>query len=166
MASRSLDDLTPVCRGRTTAFLEACAEDDWLEANGITILVTCTFRSRDEQLRTYAQGRTRQELDTAGLYDVQPRPGKVVTWALPGQSKHNRTDDNGRPAAEAVDIVPLRHGKPIWGTAGDGIDEDPSDDHTDDLEVWQRVGAIGERCGLKWAGRWQGKKREFPHFEI
>ena len=51
-------------------------------------------------------------------------------------------------------------------TSGDGIDDDPSDDERDDLELWQRVGAIGEANGLQWAGRWPKAKREFPHFQF
>ena len=84
--------------------------------------------------------------------------------AKPGQSRHNFMA-NGRPASLAFDVVPLRLGKPVWGTAGNGIDDDPTDDDKDDLELWQRVGAIGESCGLDWAGRWK-RFREFPHFEI
>jgi len=118
--------------------------------NGVTILLTCTYRSGEEQDALYAQGRT--------------HPGRVVTNARAGESLHNRTDPHGGPAAEAFDVVPLRHGKPVWGTSGDGIDDDDSDDHTDDLEVWQRVGAHGEAAGLEWAGRWK-RMKEFPHFQ-
>jgi len=52
----------------------------------------------------------------------------------------------------------------IWGTGGNGIDDDPSDDDTDDLELWQRVGECGELVGLEWAGRWTSF-REYPHFQ-
>lgn len=63
-----------------------------------------------------------------------------------------------------MDVVPLRFGKPVWGTKGDGIDKNPSDDDKDDLELWQRVGAIGESVGLEWAGRWK-RFPEYPHFQ-
>lgn len=132
-------------------FQKACASDAWLKSNGIEVLITCTYRSNNEQANIYAQGRT--------------EPGRIVTWAKPGQSKHNATI-NGRPASGAFDVVPLRHGKPVWGTAGNGIDEDPADDETDDLEAWQRIGEIGEAVGLEWAGRWSKGKREFPHFQM
>lgn len=143
MASRSLADLHPRVRQKAMA-----ARNAWRDA-GLDVLITCTFRSRDEQAELYARGRT--------------KPGRIVTNARPGESKHNHTE-GGLPASLAFDVVPLRDGKPVWGTAGDGLDDDPTDDLTDDLELWQRVGEIGESAGLKWAGRWR-RFREFPHFE-
>ena len=143
MASRLIEDLHPDIVQKYHSFKQGCTEQ------GIDVLTTCTYRSNEEQNDLYAQGRT--------------KPGKIVTKAKAGQSKHNYTI-NGKPAAKAFDVVPLRNGKLIWGTSGDGVDDDPSDDLIDDLELWQRVGAIGERCGLEWAGRW--KFREYPHFQI
>lgn len=125
-------------------FLEECKNED------IDVLITCTWRSNSEQEELYAQGRT--------------KPGRILTNAKPGQSKHNFTLA-GRPAAKAFDVVPLRHGKPVWGTGGNGIDDDTTDDDKDDLELWQRVGNIGESVGLEWAGRWKNM-REFPHFQL
>lgn len=107
--------------------------------NKIDVLVTCTYRSPEEQAELYAQGRT--------------KPGRIVTYAKPGESKHNIQSSNGAPASKAFDVVPLRHGKLVWGTSGNGLDDDPTDDDTDDLELWERIGAIGEQCGLSWAGR-------------
>lgn len=141
--SRRIEDLHPAVRGKALEFLRRCAE------SGIDVLITCTYRSNAEQAELYAQGRT--------------KPGRKLTNAKPGQSKHNHTVD-GLPASLAFDVVPLRHGKPVWGTSGNGIDSDPTDDDRDDLELWQRVGAIGEAAGLSWAGRWTSF-REFPHFE-
>jgi peptidoglycan L-alanyl-D-glutamate endopeptidase CwlK len=151
MASRSLQDLSLTMRACAQAFLHACSIDPWLVAQGINILVICTARSNAEQEELYAQGRT--------------RPGKIVTRARGGQSKHNVLGADGQPAAEALDIVPLRHGKPLWGTAGDGIDDDPSDDERDDLEAWQRIGELGRQAGLKWYGTPGSSFREFPHFQ-
>ena len=127
-SSRSLDDLHPEVRPLVDAFLAACAKAK------VDILVTCTWRSQQEQAKLYAQGRT--------------KPGKIVTRAQPGQSMHNTTR-NGKPASLAVDVVPLRHGKPVWAAS------DP---------VWQQVGKLGEKAGLEWAGRWT-RFREFPHFQ-
>lgn len=108
-----------------------------VEMEGIDLLVTCTYRSDEEQARLYAIGRT--------------KPGRRVTNAKPGQSMHNFTV-GGKPASLAVDVVPLRAGKPVWGTTGA------------DLALWQKVGKLGEAAGLEWAGRWT-KFREFPHFQ-
>jgi peptidoglycan LD-endopeptidase CwlK len=118
-------------------------------SEGIEILVTCAFRSNDEQNSLYAQGRT--------------APGRIVTNARGGQSSHNYVQ-YGAPASLAVDIVPMRHGKPVWGLKGDGMDDDPTDDDKDDLELWQRVRAHFEAAGLKSASRWSSFK-EWPHFE-
>lgn len=101
---------------------------------GIDLLVTCTWRSAEEQARLYAQGRT--------------APGRIVTNAKPGQSMHNFML-RGQPASLAVDVVPLRFGKPIW-------------DSKDAL--WQEVGDLGQAAGLEWAGRWK-RFREYPHFQ-
>lgn len=139
MSSRDIKDLRPDVQVLYNKFYDRCRRDVWLLKNGISILLTCTFRPGEEQDRLYAQGRT--------------APGRIVTNAKAGQSKHNATTASGAPAAEAFDIVPLRHGKPIWGTDGE------------DLEVWQHIGEHGKAVGLKWAGEWV-KFREYPHFEV
>lgn len=143
MSSRKLTDLHPLVRPLVERFLRSCVKE------GIDLLVTCTYRSDEEQARLYAIGRT--------------KPGRRVTNAKPGQSMHNFTV-GGKSASLAVDVVPLRYGKPVWGMTGDGIDNDPSDDMRDDLELWQRVGKLGEAAGLEWAGRWK-RFPEFPHFQ-
>lgn len=152
MASREIKHLSPAMQVLYNKFNDRCRRDEWFQRNGVTVLLICTYRSGEEQDALYAQGRT--------------KPGKVVTNARAGRSKHNATlPGTDTPAAEAFDVVPLRHGKMIWGTSGDGIDEDPTDDHKDDLEVWQRVGAHGVAVGLKWYGSPGSAFREFPHFQ-
>lgn len=123
--SRKLDDLTPDTRAKAEAFLAAC------EAEGIDLLVTSTYRDHDSQAAIYAQGRT--------------KPGKIVTNARPGWSWHNWRC--------ALDVVPLRGGKPVWGTSGP------------DAALWRRIGELGEAAGLEWAGRWTGLLREMAHFQ-
>ena len=120
--SRKLEDLLPQVRGRVEAFLKAAEEA------GIDLLVTSTYRDNASQDALYAQGRT--------------APGKVVTNAKAGQSYHNYRC--------AVDVVPLRNGKPVWDT------KDP---------VWQTVGRLGKAAGLEWAGDWKGKFKEMAHFQ-
>ena len=119
--SRSLEDLHPGVRRRVEAFLAAA------RAQGIDLLVTSTYRDFESQQALYDQGRT--------------QPGKIVTNAKPGRSWHNY--------GLAVDVVPLRNGKPVWDA------KDP---------VWETVGKLGEAAGLEWAGRWT-KFRELPHFQ-
>lgn len=149
MASREIRHLSPEMQVLYNKFHDKVRRDTWLLKNGISWLLTCTYRSSEEQTQLYAQGRT--------------KPGPIVTNAKPGESDHNITTASGVPAAEAFDGVPLRHGKPIWGLTGDGIDENPLDDERDDLEVWERIRAHAEAVGLKSASRWK-KFKEWPHF--
>ncbi|MEM2159407.1 MAG: M15 family metallopeptidase [Candidatus Nitrosotenuis sp.] len=123
--SRSLDELLPVVKDKVERFISVCKE------NHIDLLVTSTYRDMESQAALYAQGRT--------------TPGKKVTNAKPGFSFHNWRC--------AVDIVPLRNGKPVWGTK-------PGPD----LDLWNKVGELGESVGLEWAGRWKSF-REFAHFQ-
>ena len=122
--SRKIEDLHPTVQDKCRAHMAACEEA------GITLIVTSTYRSPEEQAVLYAQGRT--------------APGKIVTKAKPGQSMHNHR--------LAYDVVPLRNGKPVWGTSGeDGV-------------LWQKVGALGVAQGLEWAGNWV-KFKESAHFQ-
>jgi peptidoglycan L-alanyl-D-glutamate endopeptidase CwlK len=84
--SRDIEDLEPVTAGKARAFRYAC------HAVGIEILITCTLRDRECQVKLYAQGRT--------------EPGKIITNAKPGWSFHNY--------GVAFDFVPIVHGKAIW----------------------------------------------------
>lgn len=90
MASRKIEDLHPALQPLAKTFLERA------KAAGFDLLVTCTFRSMQEQEALYAQGRT--------------APGKRVTNAKPGDSAHNY--------GLALDIVPMHGGKPVWNTSG------------------------------------------------
>ena len=122
--SRKIEDLHPHVKKLCNEFLAKCHDEK------IDILITSTYRDFESQNELYAQGRT--------------KVGKKVTNAKGGQSWHNWH--------VAFDVVPLRFGKPVWGTTGN------------DLELWQRVGAIGKSVGLEWAGDWKTFK-EFPHFQ-
>ena len=120
--SRSLDELLPEVREKVQAFINSCLLEN------IEIIVTSTYRDNESQDALYAQGRT--------------TPGKIVTNAKAGESFHNYRC--------AVDVVPLRLGKPVWDS------KDP---------LWLRVGEIGESVGLEWAGRWKTFK-ETAHFQF
>lgn len=69
-------------------------------------------------------------------------PGPIVTRAKAGQSAHNY--------GFAIDVVPLVNGKPDW--------------NGHDL-IWQEIGQIGQRRGMRWYGAPQAKFPELPHFE-
>lgn len=162
--SRKLEDLAPNTRLMAESALESCSTDAVLQAANITVLVTCTYRSEAEQGRLYGKGRTREQLDAVGLTAVQPAPGPIVTKALPGNSDHNKVNPAGQPASRAIDIVPLRDGKPVWGQKGDGLDTDPTDDRTDDLEAWQMIARHFKAVGFQWYGEPGAPFRELPHF--
>ncbi|QOZ83199.1 MULTISPECIES: M15 family metallopeptidase [Chromobacterium] len=130
MPSRRIEDLHPALQPLCRQFLERS------QAAGLDILITCTWRSGQEQDQLYAQGRT--------------APGAKVTNARAGQSAHNAMLD-GKPAARAFDIVPKVNGKPEWNAAH---------------PHWQIAGRIGMELGLNWYGRPGAPFREFPHFEL
>lgn len=71
--------------------------------------------------------------------------GPILTHSKPGHSFHN-PDKNGE--AWAFDAVPMVGGKPQWS----------------DAAALEKMGAIGEKCGLEWAGRWT-VFREKVHFQ-
>ena len=72
MASRAIDDLTPEAAEKCRQFLARA--DKELAAKGLRVILTCTYRSQQEQNYLYSLGRT--------------RPGKIVTWTK--QSEHTR----------------------------------------------------------------------------
>lgn len=122
--SRDLSELRPIVESMARALIHNA------KAEGIDLLVTSTYRDYESQNELYAQGRT--------------KPGRKVTNARGGDSYHNHR--------VAFDVVPLRNGKPVWGTTGD------------DRALWLRVGALGVEVGLEWAGNWRSFK-EYPHFQ-
>lgn len=140
--SRNPSDLLPVVQAMHTSMMVRIKADPWFQQNGIDVLTTSTLRDNEAQDSLYAQGRT--------------KPGKIVTNVKGGGSMHNYRI--------AFDVVPTRNGVPIWGTKGNGIDENPSDDATDDLEAWERVAAHGRAAGLEWGGDWDSFK-DRPHFQ-
>ena len=93
MSSRQLKDLHPKLAVIASKFLDA------LDNAGLDILVTCTYRSGDEQDTLYAQGRT--------------APGNIVTRARAGQSDHNFTID-GVPVLQFISIFALVYSR--WNT--------------------------------------------------
>lgn len=124
IASRLLTDLLDPVRDRAEKLLAAA------QAQGIELLVTSTYRDFDSQTRLYAQGRT--------------LPGQIVTWARAGESWHNWR--------RAFDIVPMRNGKPVWGTKGT------------DRDLWLKIGELGQSVGLEWGGSWP-RHPDMPHFQ-
>lgn len=131
MPSRKINDLHPQLQPLCREFLQRA------EAAGVDVLITCTYRSNEEQEALYSQGRT--------------KPGNIVTRARAGQSAHN-FKIGPAPAAKAFDVVPLdEFGHCIWDAS-----------HPD----WQTLGRIGTEIGLNWYGAPGSKFREYPHFQL
>lgn len=72
MASRSLSDLNKIL---VSAWEKAEIEFEKAKNNKVNVILTCTYRSKEEQDQLYAIGRTIK--------------GKKVTNAKGGQSEHN-----------------------------------------------------------------------------
>ena len=84
MASRKIEDLTPELQTLYHKF-----EAGMIEA-GIDFIVTCTYRSQEEQDKLFARGRT--------------SPGKKVTWTR--RSRHTERT--------AFDIAVIKGGEISW----------------------------------------------------
>src|SRR5687767_14770611 len=154
MASRRLEDLVPEAQEMAKRHILLCAEA------GIELLIYCTLRDTHEQARLYRQSRTKEQvqakmdqLTARGfpalariLKEVGPqKSGPKVTGAGPGESFHQYS--------RAYDCVPVVNGKPVWSAAGESG------------KLWAKVGQLGKKCGLEWAGDWTSF-REFPHFQL
>jgi peptidoglycan L-alanyl-D-glutamate endopeptidase CwlK len=154
MASRRLEDLVLEVQDMAKEHILRCADA------GFELLIYCTLRDAHEQARLYRQSRDKaqiqkkmDQLTAKGfpalakiLKEVGPqKSGPKVTNAGPGESFHQYN--------RAYDCVPLLQGKPIWGTGGEGA------------AIWDKVGKLGKKCGLEWAGEWT-TFREFPHFQF
>lgn len=92
MSSRDLDELRPEIRPMVDAFVAA------VKAAGIDMIVTCTYRSPEEQAAEFAKGR-----DAVGNVINEHL---ITTKARPGQSAHNY--------GLALDVVPIANGKCVW----------------------------------------------------
>lgn len=115
-----------------------------VQAAALAMLSRC--RAAGIDLLIYCTLRSNAE--QAQLYaQGRTKPGAVVTNAGPGQSMHN-PDTSGK--AWAFDAVPMVGGQAAWG----------------DAAQVNRMGEIGESCGLEWAGRWRGALKERVHFQM
>ena len=134
MASRLISDLHPLIIPMYNTFAKK------MRTSGIQFVVTCTYRSAEEQDSLFAQGRTLK----AGVWTVT-NSKKVVTWVRGGNSAHNVKKD-GKPAAMAFDIVIVTAGKLNWDSA-----------HKD----WQLAIQHGKDSGLR-----NLYPKEAAHFEV
>jgi len=133
-------------RSKAIAALDEMRTDTILADLGVTgIMVSETLRELPTQMAYFSRSRmnppdVQAMYKAAGLYAIDSiEARRAATWTL--ESKHL--------GGEALDLVPTREGKPWWNAP---------------VEIWARMGAIGEAHGLIWGGRW--KNRDTPHFEV
>jgi hypothetical protein len=132
-------------RLKVVAALASMETDPNLKSLGVSqIKVQETLRDVATQMAYYSRGRmaladVKWMYKMAGLYEINSiDAAKAITWTL--ESKHLQ--------GLAVDIVPYKDGKAWWQAP---------------IQVWLRMGEIGERYGLVWGGRW--KHTDNPHFQ-
>ena len=127
MASRDKNDLH---QSLAQAYDMAAAEYARLYPQHPQPFITCTHRSNEEQDKLYAQGRT--------------QPGKIVTNAKAGQSKHNSLP------SKAFDIAFITYDKKLSWDAKHFIRF---------AEIVKRISTTIS-CGCDW------KFIDNPHFEL
>ena len=130
--ARLLDGgLHPTVREKGFKLIEECHKI------GINIVISQGYRSKADQDKLYAQGRT--------------KPGNIVTNVRGGYSYHNY--------GLAIDFAVLSaDGKTaIWDTNCD-LNKNGKKD-------WYEVGQIGEKLGFEWGGRWTDFV-DIPHLQM
>lgn len=144
--SNKLEDLSPLIRDKAEKTLELMKADIDLKQMGVQdIGISETKRNLSTQMAYYSRSRmaiedVKKMYKAAGLYTPTDQECKTAnTWTL--DSKHIR--------GLAIDLVPTKDGKFWWSAP---------------VNVWERMGRIGESQGLRWGGRW--KNKDTPHFEV
>jgi len=145
MLKTALNLLDPAVEAKARKAIEAMRADEKLKALGVDgIGISETLRDLTAQMAYYSRGRmpvqdVKAMYAAAGLWEIGDEDAaKPITWTL--ESKHL--------LGKAIDLVPLRHGVTWWAAP---------------VQVWSRMGEIGEAHGLVWGGRW--KNKDGPHFE-
>lgn len=119
-------------------YLLACQLIARCTEENIPVIIIFTGRTEQEQADLYAQGRT--------------KPGKIVTWTLDSKHVMKAPDFKSR----AIDICPYEEfkyagpDKLLWDAEN---------------EVWNKIGAVGEKLGLKWGIIRNGQRIDLGHFE-
>lgn len=127
------------------------------ETGGPDMRVDCGVRTKAEQRKLYAQGRTDAELRRVGITEHRGEPKRAkVTWTL--ESRHFVNKQSGY--GHAVDLLPL----PVdWNNLV------PFNKVADAMFQAARELGVRIRWGADWDG--DGNRRErgegdSPHFEL
>jgi peptidoglycan L-alanyl-D-glutamate endopeptidase CwlK len=152
MASRRIEDLTPSMQEKVQRWLDLVA------SAGIPLLISCTYRSPEEQEALYLQGREPLDVVNAarekvGLYLLTSAENRIVT-----KVRHSKHTDR-----KALDFVILKNGRATWDLKAD-VNADGAPDY-------EQAGRLAQEVGLVWGGDWNGNgvKDEsfvdYPHVE-
>jgi len=87
----------------------------------------------------------------------------VITDGYRSQAEQNKLYSQGRTSPGRI-VTWTRTSKHTEGRAFDVTVKGLNPDQVP-RQVWYAIGEVGEALGLKWGGRWRGKK-DMPHFEV
>lgn len=159
-------DLIPPARELYYRFRELVTNEN------VSIGITCIKRTKEEQIALYAHGRqplkiTNELRRIAGLPSIIEKENKnPITWTLNSRHLPIEADSEwGKAFPEFIgkclawDIVIMTGEKKVsWDLKVD-VDKDSIPDY-------EEVAKIGEKLGLIVGARWEGKKRDWPHYEF
>lgn len=141
LSSRSLNTLATVHPDMQRVVKRA------IDLTTVDFLVVQGRRTWDEQARLYGQGRTVNQMASAGLPTVYAQPHlPKVTWTM--RSNHL--------SGHAVDLVAWVDGRPNWDT-NKGFYEN--------IAHAMKAAAQIEGVPIIWGGDWVSNK-DYPHFEM
>lgn len=144
MASRSLND----CDQRLRRAWEAVIDEYVRTFPDHTLIVTCTYRSPEEQFRLYQQGRRLVN----GQWMIDADPKTSIVTQVDGQS---RLSQHNYHPSRALDFAVLVGNKITWNE-----------------REYIAVGKIALSHGLRWGGDWDGNPvtkhtfYDYPHVEL
>ena len=146
MIHKQISDLDFAVQTRFREAWDEMNNSDELRELGVTaVAINETKRDLEVQMAYFVRGRmdvkyVKQFYAAAGLYDIGEVEARTVC---------TNTLRSNHMYGKAADFVPVKDGA-LWWNAPD--------------KVWQIMGEIGEKHGLKWGGRWKELK-DSPHFE-
>jgi len=145
MLHTDLESLDPQAKEKIQLFL------DKLKENDVKYAIIETKRETSVQRAYYAQGRK-------PLSEVNNLRREAGLWMITdSENMHTVTNCDGintkskHQFGRAIDVVPADvTGRPIWNSP---------------KAAWEKMGSIGESCGLVWGGRWKSLPDK-PHYEV
>jgi len=150
--SNKISDLLPEVRDIATAFLAA------LDAAKLSYVITSTFRTVDEQIAYFAQGRAPLDIVNLLRRRAEMRPITAADNTYTITKCDGVTSRSNHQGGRAMDVVPMVGGLPTW-------------DYRKYAFEYKAIGAIGKSVGFRWGGEWppldvvSGLGWDPPHFE-